>query len=110
MNWACLHGIEKVREITRLLLSLKVRPSNFYRLAISLEMKSEPNDSTQICRLFDECIQSDKSEIQVWMDYIKYKVSIGDINGACHIASKAKREVQDQDNFIAVFEELRKSF
>lgn len=108
LNWAISFGIDKVREIVASLLAIKVRDSNFYKLAISLELKSG-NNSTFICRLYDQCILNCTSDIGMWLEYIKYKISMGDINGACHVASKAKREVSDQDRFMAEFEELKNS-
>lgn len=107
LNWAMSFGIEKVREITTYLTSIKVRDSSFYTLALSFEFKSDPNDHIRICRLYDQCIQYNNSAIDTWLDYIKYKLSVGDINRACHIAAKAKREVVDQDKFIAAFENLK---
>lgn len=107
--WALSFGVTKFREITESLLSIKIRDSNFYRLAISLELKSG-NDTTFICRLYDQCIHYSNLNTDMWLEYIKYKVSIGDITGACHIASKAKREISDQDRFMAEFEELKKTF
>jgi hypothetical protein len=109
MIWALSFGIAKVREITESLLSVKIRDSNFYKLAISLELKSG-SESTFICRLYDQCIHYSNLDTSMWLEYIKYKVSIGDITGASHIASKAKREVSDQDRFMAEFEELKKAF
>ena len=109
LTWAMSFGIEKVREITTTLLFIKVRDSSFYKLALSFEFKSEPNDHVRICRLFDQCIQYSNSDMDTWLEYIKYKLAVGDINGACHISAKAKREVSDQDSFIAAFETLKNS-
>jgi hypothetical protein len=107
LNWAMSIGIAKVREITYSLLTIKIRDSDFYKLAISLELKYG-NDSSYICRLYDECIQYSNSDTDMWLEYIKYKISIGDITGAVHLASKAKRELSDKDRFMAEFEDLKK--
>ncbi len=109
LAWSNSIGIEKVRNVTKSLLSYKVRSPEFYRFAISLELKCNPQNSESICKLYDLCIQSGDCPVNMWLDYIGYKLSIGDINGSCHLASKAKREIADQESFMIAYEQFKNS-